>query len=90
VETVPNYRTVILRQLANEAGWTFSWGDNTLDSVCNLQLAPFPTRAEAEKAARTFIGKQEEPHEWRIEYPIRALVRRALPAARKRLRNSPS
>lgn len=49
-------RTIILRQLANGAGWTFSWSNNTLDSICNLHLPPFPTKEDAEGAAQRFIS----------------------------------
>lgn len=62
-------RTIVLRQLATDGGWTFSWSNNTRDSVCNLQLQPFPTKCDAEIAALRFINEQQRPSEWHIENP---------------------
>jgi hypothetical protein len=62
-------RTIVLRQLANGAGWTFSWSNNTRDSICNLHLPPFPTKEDAEKAAQSFISQQQRPYDWKIENP---------------------
>jgi hypothetical protein len=65
----PPTRTIILRELARGGGWTFSWNNNSIDSICNLKLRPFSTKEDAEEAARTFIGQQKAPHEWIIKNP---------------------
>jgi hypothetical protein len=62
-------RTIIIRQLSTGTAWTFSWSNNTADSICNLKLPPFATTEDAEAAAVEFVKAQRNSHEWSIGNP---------------------